>query len=117
MLFLMKSASTEGRTIRVAPGRLQLAHDLLSVIDYTVQRLAFDENGFKVWPPPGTYFDDQGLYTQRRLSLIEKGEEIDNRFMKSAISKAAGAGQFANPNGFAVLNGLVIISVGKHETR
>jgi len=114
----LAKVSFDGRTNDlVTAGRLDLAHNLLSVTDYSVQRLAFDENGFKVWPPPGTYFDVQGLDTQRRFSLIEKGQVIDNSVMKSGVTKVAGTGQVANTNGFTVLSGLIMISGGKHETR
>jgi hypothetical protein len=40
---------------------------------------------------------------------------INSNVMKSAISKVTGAGQIANKNGSTVLNGLIIISGGKHE--
>jgi hypothetical protein len=95
----------------VTAGRFDLAHNLLSISDYCVQRLAFDENGGKIWLPLGTYFDVQGLDTERRFSLIEKG------VMKSAVARVAGTGQLANTNGFTVLNDLVTISGGKHEIR
>jgi hypothetical protein len=114
----LAKVSFDGRTNDlVTAGRFDLAHNLLSVTDYSVQRLVFDENGFKVWPPLGTYFDVQGLDTERRFSLIEKGQVIDNSVMRSATSRVVGTGQFANTNGFTVWSGLITISGGKHEIR
>jgi hypothetical protein len=114
----LEKVSFDGRTNHlVTAGRFDVAHNLLSVTDRSVQRLAFDDNGFKVWPPPGTYFDVQGFDTERRFSLIEKGQVIDNSVTKSAVSRVAGTGQLAHTNGFTVLNGLIMISGGKHEIR
>ena len=114
----LSSTSFDGRTDGfVTAGRLDLAHNLLSVTDYGIQRLVFDENGFRVWPPLGTYFDVQGLDTERRFSLIEKGRVIDNSVMKSAISRVAGKGQIARTNGLAVVSGLILISGGRHQVQ
>ena len=114
----LSSTSFDGRTDGfVTAGRLDLAHNLLSVTDYGIPRLVFDENGFRVWPPLGTYFDVQGLDTERRFSLIEKGRVIDNSVMKSAISRVAGKGQIARTNGLAVVSGLILISGGRHQVQ
>jgi hypothetical protein len=101
----------------VTAGRFELAHDLVSVTDYGVYRLVFDAAGLKVWPPSGTYFDVQGFATGHRSSLVEKGQVIDNSIIKSAVAKVAGTGQLANTNGFAVLNGVIMINGGKHQTQ
>ena len=42
---------------------------------------------------------------------------IDSSVMKSAILNVIGPEQLAKTNGFAVFNGLIMISGGKYETR
>jgi len=115
--FQIAKVSFDGRSNNsVSQGRFDLVHDLLDATDYSIENVIFDDGGFSVSPPAGTYFNVQGFSREQQFSVISGGVVLANEVTKSAVMAVAGTGQ-VNTNGFTVLRGVIALTGGKHEIK
>lgn len=115
--FSKESLSFDSRpTAFVRNGRFDVAHDLISATDVSVQRFRFDTGAFG-GVPAGTFIDTQGFTTETQFSLIKNGIVLDHEVKNSIDAEVAGTGQLADPGGFCVIRGTIRSSGGKYESR
>ena len=57
---------------------LDLAHNLLLISHYSVQKLAFNQGGFRVLLSAWRHFDEHGLDTERRPGFAGKDQAIES---------------------------------------
>jgi hypothetical protein len=122
----MRMISFDGRTnAMVTNGKFDVPHKLVAATESYLERFVFDSNGFTNSlpvgatnsPPPPLHFEVQGLASEQRFSLIERGAVVGNDVRRGLIAAVAGTGQLANTNAFMVLQGRITANGGKHEVK
>jgi len=92
----------------VTAKRLDLAHNLLLNSGYTVQKLAYYEDGLWVSAIGRTPFSAQVLDPAQRFSLIESGQIGNSNVMNRVMAEVARRGQDASTKSGTLLSELTM---------
>jgi hypothetical protein len=115
--FSFSKVSFDGRSDPlIIQGRFDRDHDLAAAVNHGIERVVFDADGFS-GTPIETYFDVQGLVREQETSLTKGSQILSHHLIRATVAQVAGTGQINGTNGFAIFQGTISFSGGRHESK